>query len=100
MIIFNTTYSMPASDARAFVIWMTQSVFARAEQSGYVSQCRILRVLSHREADEECFAVEMHAADTAALHRWLVGPGRELSAEMQRLFADRLACFGSIMDTI
>ena len=100
MIIHNTTYVVPNSDARDFVIWVHQVLLPRATASADVQRGRLSRILSHKEDDSECFSVQLEAESTAHLHRWVAGQGRSLNDEMLRLFEGRVAGFGTLLEVI
>jgi len=100
MLIFNTTYTMPESDARNFVIWVHQSYIPKAQEDESLSGARLLRVLSHHDQESECFSLQFDVEDTATLHRWYTQTGNALAQEMQKLFDKRVVGFSTIMEVI
>jgi len=100
MIIYNTTYQMPESDARDFVIWAHQVYIPKVHEFGMLSNGRLSRILSHKEDDSECFALQFEVESTAKLHAWFVKQGQKLNEEMLRLFQNRVVGFSTIMETI
>ncbi len=100
MLIYNTTYHVETNDARNFIIWLNECYIPAAEASGDLKNPRILRVLSHKEQDSECFSLQWEVADSAVLHRWLVAEGTRLDAEMKKIFKDKVIGFSTLMEVI
>ena len=100
MIVYNTTYTMPVNDARDLVIWVTQSMMPQVEQSGLLSQPRLLRILSHHDQETECFSLQFEVESTATLHRWYTQQGAALQQELTKMFDERIVGFSTIMDEI
>lgn len=100
MFIINTTYQAPINDARELVIWLSQVYIPEAEASGLLRNGRINRILSHKEQDSECFALQLEADSTAAIHQWMVKRGQQLDKEMLRMFEERVLGFSTLMETV
>ncbi|MCR5819933.1 MAG: DUF4286 family protein [Bacteroidaceae bacterium] len=100
MIIYNTTYQMPTEDARNFVIWVHQVLLPETNGQGMMRNGRLARILSHKEDDSECFAVQFETESTATLHAWFVKQGKQLNEEMLRLFENRVIGFSTMMEVI
>lgn len=100
MLVYNTTYHVELADARNFVIWLNECYIPEAEKSGEVKNPRILRILSHKEQDSECFSLQWEVEDSAALHRWLVNGGERLNGEIGKIFKDRVVGFLTLMEVI
>ena len=100
MIIYNTTYTMPVSDVRNFVIWLRQSMLPRVEADQTLVDARLMRVLSHHDEQSECFSLQFAVADTATLHQWFVRQGQALAAELQKTFEGRIIGFSTLMEEI
>lgn len=100
MLIYNTTYTMPLSDARHFVIWVHEAMLPRVEASGLMTHPRLLRILSHKEPDSECFSLQFEVEDTRALHHWYTQQGHALGEEMLKLFDGRVVGFPTMMEVI
>lgn len=100
MLVYNTTYTMPVSDARGFVVWVHEVLIPRAEASGLMQKPRLLRILSHKEEDSECFSVQFDVEDTRALHLWYTREGHALGEEMTRIFDGRIVGFPTMMEVI
>ncbi len=100
MLIYNTTYTVPNDDARNFVIWVHQVMLPRVAEEGTLRKPRMLRILSHKDPDTECFGLQFEVESTALLHRWFVKLGKPLSEEMLELFAQRVVGFMTIMEEI
>ena len=88
MLIYNTTCHVEMNDARNFVIWLNECYILEVEQSGELRNPRILRILSHKEQDSECFSLQWEVEDSAALHRWHTKQGARLNEEMQKIFKE------------
>ena len=99
-LIFNTTYSMPVSDARNFVIWVQETMLPAIEQDGVLDEPRLLRVLSHHDKQTECFSLQLSVPNSAILHKWLLRQGQQLAEEMKRVFDDRIAGFSTLMEEL
>lgn len=100
MIVFNTTYTMPNNDARDFVIWVHQSMMPRVEANGRLTEPRLLRILSHRDQETECFSLQYRTDSTATLHRWYTEQGDALNKELLKMFDERIVGFSTIMEEI
>ena len=100
MIIFNTTYTMPTSDARNFVIWVSQSMLPRVATDGRLVQPRLLRILSHHEQESECFSLQFGTDSSATLHRWYTEQGAALQQELVKMFDERIVGFSTIMEEV
>ncbi len=100
MIVYNTTYTLPNEDARNFVIWIHQSYLPRVAENGLLGNPRLLRILSHRDQQTECFSLQFETESSATLHKWYTQQGESLNQEMQKLFAQRIAGFSTIMEPI
>ena len=100
MLIYNTTYHVEMNDARNFVIWLNECYIPEAEQTGDLKNPRILRILSHKEENSECFSLQWEVEDTAALHRWHVAVGSHLNEEMMKVFKDKVLGFPTLMEVI
>lgn len=100
MIVYNTTYTVANEDARNFVIWVHQSLIPVAVKDGMMAKPRLLRILSHRDQETECFSLQMEAESTTVLHKWYVGQGQRLQQEMDKVFEKRVLAFSTIMEVI
>ena len=100
MLIYNTTYHVELADARNFVIWLHECYIPEAEKSGELKNPRVLRILSHKEQDSECFSVQWEVADSAVLHRWHTQTGARLNEELMKTFKDRVIGFPTLMEVI
>lgn len=100
MFTINTTYHAPNADARELVIWLSQVYIPAAEASGLLRKGRINRILSHKEEDSECFALQLEADSTSDIHQWMVQRGQALDKEMLQLFEGRVLGFSTLMESI
>ena len=100
MLIYNTTFHVEMGDARNFVIWRNEYYIPEVENLGELKNPRILRILSHKEQDSECFSLQWEVEDSAALHRWHVKQGATLNAEMMKVFKDKVIGFPTLMEVI
>lgn len=100
MLIYNTTYHVEMADARNFVIWLSECYLPEAEKGGELRNGRIMRILSHKEQDSECFSVQFEVEDSAGLHRWHTQTGARLNAELLKVFKDRIIGFPTLMEVI
>lgn len=100
MIVYNTTYTMPNNDARDFVVWVSQSMLPRVVESGLLTRPRLLRILSHRDQETECFSLQFETESTAVLHRWYTQQGESLHRELLKMFDERVVGFSTIMEHV
>lgn len=100
MLVFNTTYTMPNEDARNFVIWVHQVYTPKATESGMLTHPRLLRVLSHKDEETECFSVQFDVENSTVLHSWYTQCGHQLNEEMMKLFDKRVIGFSTILEII
>ena len=100
MLINNTTFHVEIGDARNFVILLNEFYIPEVEKSGELKNHRILRILSHKEQDSECFSLQWEVEDSATLHRWHVKQGAALNTEMMNVFKDKVIGFHTLMEVI
>ena len=100
MILYNTTYQMPITDARNFVVWVHEIMFPRVRDFGFLKNGRLSRILSHKEEDSECFALQFEVESTARLHYWFVKQGKALGEELNNTFEGRVLGFSTMMEVI
>lgn len=100
MLIYNTTYHVQMNDARNFVIWLSECYIPAVEKSGELKNPRILRILSHKEQDSECFSLQWEVENSAVLHHWHTKQGVHLNEEMLKLFKDKVIGFPTLMEVI
>ena len=100
MLIYNTTFQVEMADARNFVIWLTECDMPEVEKNGKLNKARLTQILSHQEADSECFSLQWEVEDTATLHRWHTEQGMKLNEEMMKIFKDKVVGFPTLMEVI
>lgn len=100
MLVFNTTYTIPNADARNFVIWVHQVYIPKATESQLLTSPRLLRILSHKDEDTECFSLQFNVTSSSLLHKWYSTIGKSLSDEMLKMFEERIVGFSTIMEEI
>lgn len=100
MLIYNTTYHVEMPDARNFVIWLNESFIPRTEETGLLKNPRVMRILSHKEQDSECFSLQWEVEDSATLHKWHTALGLALSDEMMQIFKDRVIGIPTLMEVL
>ena len=100
MLIYNTTFHVEMADACNFVIWLRECYIPEAEKSGELKNPRILRILSHKEQDSECFSLQWEVEDSAVLHRWHTKVGAHLNGELKKTFKDKVIGFPTLMEVI
>ncbi len=100
MLIYNTTFHVEINDARNFLIWLNECYIPEAEKNGDLRNPRILRILSHKEQDSECFSLQWEVEDSAALHNWHTSCGAALNAEMMKIFKDKVIGIPTLMEVI
>lgn len=100
MLIYNTTYQTALADARNFVIWLCEYYIPEVEKLDMLHQPRLTQILSHKEADTECFSLQWEVEDSATLHRWHTQQGAQLNEEMMKVFKDKIVGFPTLMEVI
>ena len=100
MLIYNTTYHVEINDARNFVIWLNECYIPEAEMTDELHNQRILRILSHKEQESECFSLQWEVEDSAVLHSWHTKCGARLNDEMLKIFKDKVIGFPTLMEVI
>lgn len=100
MLIYNTTYQVDMSDARNFVIWLSECYIPEVEKNGKLTRPRLTQIISHKEPDSECFSLQWEVEDSAVLHRWHTEQGMHLNAEMMKVFKDKVVGFPTLMEVI
>lgn len=99
-MLFNTTYQTTNEEARNLVTWLHERYIPTVLEQGILSHPRLSRVLSHREQDSECFALEFEVESTAALHQWYAHHGMELEKELRKMFRQDVVWFSTLLDII
>ena len=87
-------------DARNFVIWLTECYIPEVEKNGKLKNARLTQILSHQEADSECFSLQWEVEDTATLHHWHTEQGMAMNEEMMKIFKDKVVGFPTLMEVI
>ena len=100
MILYNTTYQMPTTVARDFVIWVHEVMLPRIKEFGHMHRGRLSRILSHKDEDSECFALQFEVESTARLHYWFVKQGKALGEELQKTLEGQVIGFSTMMEVI
>ena len=100
MLIYNTTFHVEMNDARNFVIWLNECYIPDVGDCLQRRDPRILRILSHKEQDSECFSLQWEVEDSAALHRWHTKQGARLNEEMLKIFKDKVIGFPTLMEVV
>lgn len=100
MLIYNTTYQVELAEARNLVIWLSECYIPQVEENGKLSCPRLTQIISHQEADSECFSLQWEVEDTATLHRWHTEQGMKLNEELMKIFRDKVVGFPTLMEVI
>lgn len=100
MLIYNTTYQVELAEARNLVIWLSECYIPQVEENGKLSHPRLTQIISHQEADSECFSLQWEVEDTATLHRWHTEQGMKLNEELMKIFRDKVVGFSTLMEVI
>ncbi len=100
MLVYNTTYTMPIKDAREFVIWVHQVMLPKISNDGALKAPRLLRILTHKDSETECFGLQFNVEDSSLLHKWYVRQGQQLTEELQKIFDKRIIGFSTIMEEV
>lgn len=99
-MIFNTTYTISNAEARNFVIWVHQVYIPKSEETGLLGKARMLRVLSHKDEETECFSLQFDVENTSNLHKWFTQCGQQLAAEMTKMFGEEAVGFSTLLEEI
>ena len=91
---------MPTSVARDFVIWVHEVMFPHIREFGHLHHGRLSHILSHKDADSECFALQFEVESTARLHYWFVKQGKALGEELQKTFEGQVIGFSTMMEVV
>lgn len=100
MLIYNTTYQVELAEARNLVIWLSECYIPQVEENGKLSHPRLTQIISHQEADSECFSLQWEVENTATLHRWHTEQGMKLNEELMKIFRDKVVGFPTLMEVI
>lgn len=100
MIIYNTTYTVAAGDAKNFIIWVNEAYIPKAIENGMLKKARLLQILSHKDPDTECFSLQFETESVGTLQKWYGENGRALVDEMLKLFGDKVVGFSTIMNDV
>lgn len=100
MLIYNATFQVDFADARNFVIWIHQVYIQKVLESGLLKKPRLCKILSHHDADSECFSLQFEVQDSAVLHKWYTQQGAALHDEMMKVFKDKVVGFTTLLEVI
>lgn len=100
MLVYNTTYHVENADARNFVIWINECFIPKILEQGTLRNPRLSRVLSHREQDSECFALQWEVESMTDMHHWHTAQGKVLNDELLKTFQQRIVAFTTLMEVI
>ena len=100
MLIYNTTYQVNINEAQNLIIWLSECYIPEGEKNGKLKSPRLTQILSHKEADSECFSLQWEVEDMATLHHWHTEQGMALNEELMRIFKDKIIGFPTLMEVI
>lgn len=100
MLVYNTTYQVTNDEAQNLVIYLHEQFIPKAEESGEVKNPRLMRILSHKDPDSECFSLQFEVESTAILHKWYTSVGNKLNEELVKIFKDKVVGFPTMMEVI
>lgn len=100
MLVYNTTYQIDLADARNLVIWLHECYIPQVLENGKLKSPRLMRILSHKEQETECFSLQWEVEDSALLHKWHVEQGMKLNEELLKTFKDKVVGFSTLMEVI
>ena len=100
MLVYNTTYHVGNADARNFVIWINECYIPKVLDHGTLKNPRLSRVLSHREQDSECFALQWEVESMAEMHHWHTEQGEGLNDELLKIFKEKVIAFSTLMEVL
>lgn len=100
MIVYNTTYTVSTAEAKNFIIWINEAFIPNVGRTSYLSNPRLLQILSHKDPDTECFSLQFEVESTALLQKWYREEGQKLIQEMLKVFGDKVVGFSTIMNDV
>lgn len=101
MLIFNTTYAVSAEDLACFLAWTREQMIPSIHADGALREGRLARILRHDDNDEGySFSLQFMVDDSEVLHKWYLRQGKDLQAQMNRIFAQRVVGFNTLMEVI
>ena len=100
MLVYNTTYQVDFEEAKNFVIWIHQFDIPKIMEYGAFAKPRLCKILSHHDADSECFSLQFEVENSAILHQWYNKQGKELHEEMEKIFKDKAIGFATLLEII
>lgn len=100
MLIYNITFQVDFNEARNFVIWAHQVYIQKTLAGGQLKKARLCQILSHHDADTECFSLQFEVESSAVLHQWYCSTGKQLHDEMLKLFNEKVVAFSTLMEVI
>lgn len=100
MLVYNTTYRVDSADADNFLIYLHEVYMPEISKSGMLSNPRLTRILSHKDADSECFSIQYDVENSTRLHKWYVEKGDALYQDLCKAFKDKVAAFQTLMEVI
>ncbi len=95
MIILNVTHSVDKEVAEDWISWMKDKQIPFAIESGFFTECRMLKVLSHEDDHTFSYAVQYHAESLESIERFM-----ELEDEIQKRYGDRILTYPTLLEDI
>jgi len=100
MLVYNTTYNIEEEVLSNFLIWLHEVYVPECEKNGILKNHRLLRVLSHRGEDSECFSMQWDVESSALLHSWHTEIGSKLNDELINMFGDKVVGFPTLLEVM
>ncbi|WP_321517982.1 DUF4286 family protein [uncultured Bacteroides sp.] len=100
MLVYNTTYNIDEEVLSNFLIWLHEVYVPEVEKNGILVKPRLLRVLSHRDENTECFSLQWEVESSALLHRWHLEIGGKLNNELLKMFGNKVVGFPTLLEVM
>ena len=102
MIIVNTTFNVALTARDSFIAHIKGHYIPVATADGTMRSPRLARVLSHNAdaIDTASYALQFEADSLDAVEEWYDRCGRSLNRLLTKKYADAIAGFSTLMQTI
>ncbi len=103
MIVVNTTFHASAPCRERFVAWLKEHYIPVATAQGVLSRPRLALILTGEDdgaAGDASLALQFEAESLDAISAWYDSTGRTLTEQLSTEFADGIAGFSTLMQTI
>lgn len=100
MIIYNVTCSVDKDIAEEWVSWMKDKHIPELLKTGFFYDYKILKVLSHDDADTFSFAVQYHAHTIKDVESYIQKDAPRLRDDVQKRYGEKVVAYRTLLEEV